>query len=139
MGQLSVQQYKTYFKNPDSVTAGGVTASLAGGCLLGTLFSSWTGDRIGRRDSMFCACAVFLVGSALMCAAQDPAMLIASRVVNGIAAGMLTTQGQVDSSSSSLLHLLLDAAMRARARDLFAKCLQFCQARIHCRNQSGAT
>lgn len=75
------------------MTAGGITASMAGGSLLGALLSSWTGDRIGRRDSMLCACAVFVVGSTLMCAVQDRAMLVVSRVVNGIAVGILTTQG----------------------------------------------
>lgn len=66
---------------------------MAGGSLLGSLFASWTGDRIGRRDSLAVACAVFICGSALMCAAQDVAMLVVARVVNGWAVGMMTSQG----------------------------------------------
>jgi MFS family permease len=68
---------------------------MAGGSLVGSLVSSWTGDRVGRRDSMAMACVVFIIGSTLMAAAQNRTMLIVSRVVNGFAVGMLTSQGQV--------------------------------------------
>lgn len=90
---IGTDQYKIYFNRPDSVLQGGITASMAGGSLLGSLFSSWTSDRFGRRDSLFIACIIWLVGSTLMCAVQDVAMLIVSRVFNGFAVGMLTSQG----------------------------------------------
>jgi MFS family permease len=88
-------QFKDYFGNPDATTTGGITASMAGGSLLGALFSSWTGDRVGRRDSMFGATVIFVVGSILMCAVQNIAMLIVSRIVNGFAVGIITAQGPV--------------------------------------------
>ena len=66
---------------------------MAGGSLLGALFSSWTGDKFGRRDTMFIACIIWIIGSVLMCAVQDVAMLIVARIVNGFAVGMLTSQG----------------------------------------------
>jgi len=66
---------------------------MAGGSLLGSFFASWTGDRIGRRDSMAVACIIFICGSILMSAVQNRAMLIVSRIVNGWAVGMLTSQG----------------------------------------------
>jgi MFS family permease len=91
---IGTDQYKTYFNKPDAVLQGGITASMAGGSLLGSLFSSWTSDRFGRRDSLFIACIIWLVGSTLMCAVQDVAMLIVSRVINGFAVGMLTSQGE---------------------------------------------
>ncbi|KAL5340218.1 hypothetical protein BJX70DRAFT_127871 [Aspergillus crustosus] len=50
---IGTNRYKEYFHNPGSVLQGGVTASMAGGSLLGALFSSWTSDRYGRRDSLF--------------------------------------------------------------------------------------
>lgn len=86
-------QYKKYFNSPNSVKQGGITASMAGGSLLGCLFASWSGDRFGRRDSMFIACLIWLVGSTLMCAVQNTAMLIVSRIINGFAVGILTSQG----------------------------------------------
>ncbi|KAK2808593.1 hypothetical protein FQN50_004625 [Emmonsiellopsis sp. PD_5] len=90
---IGTEQYKTYFNNPDSVLQGGITACMAGGSLLGALFSSWTSDRRGRRDSLFIACNIWIIGSILMSAVQNVAMLIVSRMVNGFAVGMLTSQG----------------------------------------------
>lgn len=74
---------------------GGITASMAGGSLLGSIFSSWTSDRFGRRDSLSVACVIWVTGSILMCAVQNIAMLIVARIVNGFAVGMLTSQGYV--------------------------------------------
>lgn len=68
---------------------------MAGGSLIGSLFSDVTSSRFGRRDTLFYACMVFIVGSILMCAVQDRAMLIVARVVNGFAVGMLTSQGPI--------------------------------------------
>ncbi|KAJ5212412.1 uncharacterized protein N7498_004058 [Penicillium cinerascens] len=101
---IGTDQYKTYFNKPDPVLQGGITASMAGGSLLGSLFSSWTSDRFGRRDSLFIACIIWLVGSTLMCAVQDVAMLIVSRIVNGFAVGMLTSQGPILIAEISLPH-----------------------------------
>lgn len=78
---------------------GGITASMAGGSLLGSMFSSWTGDHFGRRDSLFVACIIWVIGSILMCAVQNIAMLIVSRVFNGFAVGMLTSQGYTRGSN----------------------------------------
>lgn len=68
---------------------------MAGGSMLGSMFSSITSDRIGRRDTMFIACLVWLVGSSVMAAVQSVAMLIVARIINGFAVGMLTSQGYV--------------------------------------------
>ena len=66
---------------------------MAGGSLLGALSATYSGDRIGRRDSLAVACIIFFVGSILMSAAQNQAMLIVARIVNGFAVGILTSQG----------------------------------------------
>lgn len=86
-------QYKTFFHSPGSVKQGGITASMAGGSLLGCMFASWSGDKFGRRDSMVIACLIWLIGSTLMSAVQNTAMLIVSRIINGFAVGILTSQG----------------------------------------------
>ncbi|KAJ5964064.1 Major facilitator superfamily domain general substrate transporter [Penicillium vulpinum] len=92
---IGTDNYKEYFNKPNSVAQGGITASMAGGSLLGSLFSSWTSDRYGRRDSMFVACILWLIGSTLMSAVQNVAMLIVSRIINGFAVGILTSQGPI--------------------------------------------
>lgn len=68
---------------------------MAGGSLLGSLFSAWVSDRRGRRDSMSLAAAVFVAGSALMSAAQGLPMLVVARAVNGFAVGIFASQGSV--------------------------------------------
>ncbi|KAJ5684533.1 uncharacterized protein N7477_000878 [Penicillium maclennaniae] len=101
---IGTDQYKNYFNGPDAVLQGGITASMAGGSLFGSLFSSWTSDRFGRRDSLFIACIIWLIGSTLMCAVQNVAMLIVSRILNGFAVGMLTSQGPILIAEISLPH-----------------------------------
>lgn len=86
-------QYKDYFQHPNPITQGGIVAALPGGCLLGSLLSSCTGDYFGRRDSLALGCIIFIAGSCIMAAAQNREMLIAARVVNGIGVGMMTGQG----------------------------------------------
>lgn len=66
---------------------------MAGGSLLGSIFSTFVSDRFGRRDSLFVACVIWIVGSTLMCAVQDVAMLIVVRMINGFAVGIFTGQG----------------------------------------------
>ncbi|ORY65380.1 and other transporter-domain-containing protein [Pseudomassariella vexata] len=66
---------------------------MAGGSLLGALFSSWTGDNFGRRDSMFYGRITFFVASTLMCAVQNRPMVLVSRIIDGFAVGMLSSQG----------------------------------------------
>jgi EmrB/QacA subfamily drug resistance transporter len=52
------------------------------------------GDRIGRRDMLLAALAVFTLGSALCGAAQSLPMLVAARVVQGLGGGGLMTMSQ---------------------------------------------
>ncbi|CAI7664464.1 unnamed protein product [Penicillium manginii] len=101
---IGTNQYKEYFHKPNAVLQGGITASMAGGSLLGSLFSSWTSDRFGRRDSLFIACIVWLIGSTLMCAVQNVPMLIVARIINGFSVGMLTSQGPILIAEISLPH-----------------------------------
>lgn len=89
---IGTDQYKSYFHTPDSVLQGGITASMAGGSLLGSLATNLTGDRFGRRDSLAIASVIFIIGSALMSASQDVGMLIFARVVNGFAVGIFSCQ-----------------------------------------------
>ncbi|KAF2464244.1 putative sugar transporter [Lindgomyces ingoldianus] len=92
-GILGTPQYKHYFNNPGSVKQGGITASMAGGSLIGSIISTFISDRFGRRDTLFVAAITWIVGSTLMCAVQNVGMLIGARVVNGMAVGLITSQG----------------------------------------------
>lgn len=89
---------------------GGITASMAGGSFCGALASNLTADRLGRRDSMAYACVIYIAGCAIMCSAQNVAQLIVSRIVNGFAVGILSSQACATPGRSLLaLFLFQDA------------------------------
>lgn len=104
---LSTTNYKVYFgdtpvtmladgsltsEGPSSSLQGGITASMAGGSFVSSLLSGWLSDGIGRRNSIFVACALWILGSVLTCAAQNVAMLIVGRFICGLCVGIASAQ-----------------------------------------------
>ncbi|KAJ5585620.1 Hexose transporter [Penicillium hispanicum] len=112
--QLSENSYKCYFnQGPNgppfndnkecsglgSLVQGGVTASMAAGSWLGALISGPLSDQIGRKNSIMVGCIIWsglpsakLVGSILICASQNIAMLIVGRIINGLSVGIESAQ-----------------------------------------------
>ncbi|EME42070.1 hypothetical protein DOTSEDRAFT_72985 [Dothistroma septosporum NZE10] len=89
---IGTNQYKTYFDKPDAVLQGGITASMAGGSLIGAIATNLTADRFGRRDSLAIGCVVWIIGCAVMASVQDVPQLIIARVINGFAVGIFSCQ-----------------------------------------------
>lgn len=85
-------QYKTFFNKPGSTLQGGITASMAGGSLLGSIATNLTGDRFGRRDSLAIGCVIWIIGCAVMASVQNVAQLIVARMINGFAVGIFSCQ-----------------------------------------------
>lgn len=92
---IGTQVYKDYFDSPDSLTQGGITASMAGGSLLGSLISPNFSDAYGRKVSMHVCSALWIIGAILQCAAQDQAMLIVGRVISGMGIGFGSSSAPV--------------------------------------------
>ncbi|KAL1968419.1 hypothetical protein VTN77DRAFT_1948 [Rasamsonia byssochlamydoides] len=105
--QLGENSYKCYFNQgpegppfndnpncsgPRDLVQGGITASMAAGSWLGALFSGPLSDRLGRKTSIMIGCIVWIVGSTLICAAQNIGMLIVGRIINGLAVGVESAQ-----------------------------------------------
>ncbi|CUS20977.1 LAQU0S02e02718g1_1 [Lachancea quebecensis] len=84
---IGTDKYREYFKNPDSTTQGGITASMSGGSLLGSLISPNFTDAYGRRVSLHICSALWIAGAVLQCAAQNQGMLIVGRVISGMGVG----------------------------------------------------
>ncbi|KZP13010.1 general substrate transporter [Athelia psychrophila] len=67
-----------------------MTAVLELGALFGALSAGVLADRYSRRHSIFIACLIFCVGSAMQCAAHSLGHLIAGRAIGGVGVGALS-------------------------------------------------
>ncbi|KAL5343559.1 general substrate transporter [Aspergillus crustosus] len=77
---------------PSSMVQGGITASMAGGSWLGALVSGFLSDIFGRKKSIMIGALIWCVGSIIVCASQNIAMLIVGRVINGFSVGICSAQ-----------------------------------------------
>ncbi|PGG97672.1 hypothetical protein AJ79_09131 [Helicocarpus griseus UAMH5409] len=79
-------------KGPKPDVQGGITASMAGGSWLGALVSGFLSDIFGRKTSIMIGALIWIVGSVITCAAQNIAMLIVGRIINGFSVGICSAQ-----------------------------------------------
>lgn len=89
---VGTPQYINYFGNPSGILQGGIGASLAGGSVIGAICAGPLSDRIGRRDSVWCACLIWLVGTTIQVSTHSVAQLIVGRFVNGLCVGITSSQ-----------------------------------------------
>jgi MFS family permease len=90
-GVLGTQAYKRYFNNPVSYAQGGITASMPAGSLVGSLVSSFIADKYSRKVALQISCILWIIGSILMTAAQNVAMLCVGRVICGLCVGIASS------------------------------------------------
>lgn len=89
-GILAMPQFLEYMDTPSDFTQGVMTATLIAGEFFGTLLIGlFFSDRFGRRITIILSCVIYLVGQAILVAAQNRDMFIAGRVINGFGAGPL--------------------------------------------------
>lgn len=98
---IGTEHYVDYFNNPQSLTQGGITASMSGGSLLGSLLSSQITDTFGRRVSLHVCATLWIIGSILQCASQNQGMLIVGRVISGMGIGFGSSAAPVYCSEIS--------------------------------------
>lgn len=115
---IGTKQYKCYFDQsggsctgPKASVQGGITASMAGGSWLGALISGLLSDRLGRKRAIMIGAVIWYshrniqdffypvahfqprcIGSIIVCASQNIAMLIIGRVINGLSVGICSAQ-----------------------------------------------
>lgn len=88
---LGTQAYKCYFNQanppttntgdgpkcggPTAGTQGGITAAMPGGSWVGALVSGYLSDILGRKKSIMIGAVIWCIGSTIICASQNIAML----------------------------------------------------------------
>jgi MFS family permease len=75
---------------PTSSETGGIVSSFTGGAILGALSVSWLPDKFGRKRTVFIGACISVFGCALQGGAVNIGMMIAGRLIAGIAVGLLS-------------------------------------------------
>jgi predicted MFS family arabinose efflux permease len=65
-------------------------SSFTGGAIIGSLSVAFIADRLGRKKTVFIGSLISIFGCALQAGANSIAMLIAGRVIAGVAVGILS-------------------------------------------------
>lgn len=89
---INQKHYQDYFNKPDSLTQGGITASMPGGSFLGCLCSGYLSDKLGRKPVIQLSAIIWMIGAAVQCSSQNIGQLIAGRVIAGVAIGFASSQ-----------------------------------------------
>ncbi|KAJ5153281.1 uncharacterized protein N7482_009759 [Penicillium canariense] len=91
-GVITMESFGARFPHvfSDSRVKGWFVSTLLLAAWLGSLINGPVADRIGRKLSINVAVVIFVIGSAVQCAAVNIPMLFAGRAVAGLAVGMLT-------------------------------------------------
>ncbi|KAA1477372.1 general substrate transporter [Dentipellis sp. KUC8613] len=87
-GVLNNDAYMDYFGRPGPNAQGGIVASMPAGSFAGALLVTWLADFVGRKKTVILSGWIWVIGSILQCAAQNRGMLVAGRVISGIAVGL---------------------------------------------------
>ncbi|KAM0287400.1 hypothetical protein ACHAQH_000350 [Verticillium albo-atrum] len=67
------------------------TAMTSFGMLIGGLACGWVADWRGRRVALAMACCISIAGVGIMYAAEQPAVLLVAKIINGFALGFFLT------------------------------------------------
>ncbi|KAB8072996.1 general substrate transporter [Aspergillus leporis] len=83
--------FQNRFNSPSDAATGGIVASYNGGAIIGSVIVSYISDPWGRRTAIFIGGILATLGAALQAGATTVAMLIAGRVIAGMAVGLMSS------------------------------------------------
>ncbi|GAD91793.1 hypothetical protein NECHADRAFT_48029 [Paecilomyces variotii No. 5] len=89
-GILDNESFLRTFGFPGATIQGQIVATYDLGCIMGTLVSMYTGDKLGRRRSILTGCVILIIGAILQTASYSLAQMIVGRVVAGLGNGINT-------------------------------------------------
>jgi len=75
------------------------------GSFLGAMIVTWLADRIGRKNTVIIAGAIWVIGSILQCASVNIAMLVVGRIISGISVGFSSAVVPIYQSEITAPHI----------------------------------
>lgn len=113
--------YEDYFSlsNQHGFTAieqSGMTASMPGGALVGSILSAWISEKVGRRGMVELSALVWIIGCAIQTSAINRPSLAFGRIIASIGVG----------TASSNVPMYLAEMVPATMRGRFVSCFQLC-------------
>jgi len=70
--------------NPDSTIIGTIVSIFHIGAFIGAIFTSFVGERLGRRRTLICGTAIDTVGAILQCTSYGQAQMFVGRIISGL-------------------------------------------------------
>ncbi|KAF6806405.1 sugar transporter [Colletotrichum musicola] len=83
------------FNYPDVAMEGNITSLYNIGCVAGSIFSYFMGERLGRRRMLMGGASMMIIGAVLLGASYNIAALLAGRIITGIGNGMNSSTAPV--------------------------------------------
>ncbi|KAJ5087458.1 general substrate transporter, partial [Penicillium angulare] len=84
---------------------GTVTAIYDIGCFLGSLFASWLGERLGRRNTVLVGTTIMSIGALLQASSYSLGQMITGRIIAGIGNGLNTSTAPIWQVETSKVQL----------------------------------
>lgn len=75
---------------PSSSDTGGIVSAFTGGANPSALSVAWLPDRLGRKKTVFIGACISILSCALQAGARNIPMMIAGRIIAGVAVGLLS-------------------------------------------------
>ncbi|KAF6795453.1 sugar transporter [Colletotrichum sojae] len=83
------------FNYPDVAMEGNITSLYNIGCVTGSIFSYFMGERLGRRRMLMGGASMMIIGAVLLGASYNIAALLTGRIITGIGSGMNSSTAPV--------------------------------------------
>ncbi|KAI6821553.1 hexose carrier protein [Hortaea werneckii] len=90
-GLLANSSFQEQFNHPSTTIESQIVSTYTLGCIAGSVVAIFTGNPLGRRNSILLGCAFLTVGGILQATSYSLAHMIVGRVVSGIGIGFNTT------------------------------------------------